>query len=187
MNGGTGTVKAGLDSDLLSGMPVAAPACPVLDRGEELWPGTGRAWPLFSGLGPVGALPTAPRLARAFSTLILKSWHLAALEDTAALIVSELSTNVVRAAQDREGNPVYGSDGRLPVMWLRLMADRALLGIEVWDSLPVTAGAPALRRADPAADSGRGLAIVASLSLKWGWERVPGGQEKRTWAVLAIE
>jgi hypothetical protein len=33
--------------------------------------GTAAAWPLFAGLGPLGALPTAPRLARVFTGLVL--------------------------------------------------------------------------------------------------------------------
>ena len=42
-----------------------------------------------------------------------------------------------------------------------------------------------LRHAAPDAESGRGLEIVASLSIDWGWEQVPGMGGKRTWALLA--
>lgn len=65
------------------------------------YPGVGRrqhgsaAWPLFAGLGPVGALDTAPRLARAFCTLVLASWELSSLTDNCGLIASELTANVV--------------------------------------------------------------------------------------------
>lgn len=186
MNGRTGTARAGLAPGLPGGTPAAAEARPVPAGGRGQRPDAGRAWPLFSGLGPIGALPTAPRLARAFTTLILASWDLAVVEDTTVLLVSELTTNVVRAAQDEDGKPAYLSDGRLPVLWLRLMTDRALLGIEVWDTLPAIVGGPTPRKAGPDAESGRGLEIVASLSLDWGWERVPGGQEKRAWTVLEI-
>jgi len=186
MNGRTGTAMASPVTGQAGGTPTAKVG-PASVGGEGRRLRAERAWPLFSGLGPVGALPTAPHLARAFTTLILASWNLAALEDTTVLIVSELTANVVRAAQDDNGDPRYDGDGRLPVMWLRLMADAALLGIEVWDTLPVSVGVPVLRQARPYAESGRGLEIVASLSLDWGWERVQGGQEKRTWAVLAIQ
>jgi len=111
-------------------------------------PGDG-AWPLFSGLGPVAALPTAPGLARAFTVMALSGWDMAAMTDTGALIVSELAGNVVRAAEGPGGSPVYDKEGRMPVLWLRLMADPALLGIEVWDSLPPESGVPVLRYAGP--------------------------------------
>ncbi|MCW2933933.1 MAG: hypothetical protein JWM19_4895 [Actinomycetia bacterium] len=55
-------------------------------------------WLLFAGLGPLGALPTAPRLARAFSRLVLGSWGLDALQDDTELLMSELTTNAVAAA-----------------------------------------------------------------------------------------
>src|SRR6266404_6207678 len=127
---------------------------------------------MFAGLGPLGALPPAPRLARRFTTMILASWGLPAaggnpdVVDTAELIASELVSNVVRAATDPDGNPRYDSDGRLPVLWLRLLAGpspgakalaesgagaRDLAGacatgrvqIEIWDDLPAGFGVPA--------------------------------------------
>lgn len=186
MNGRTGTARAGLPPGLPGGTSTAASARPVPAGGRRRRPGTGLAWPLFSGLGPMGALSTAPRLARAFTTMILASWDLAAVEDTTVLIVSELTTNVVRAAQDEDGRPAYTSDGGLPVLWLRLMTDGALLGIEVWDTLPAAVGGPSPRQADPDAESGRGLGIVEALSLDWGWDRFPGTDKKCTWAVLKI-
>jgi hypothetical protein len=186
MNGRTSTVMAGLAQALPGGTPYAASAGPVLTGGNGQRPGTRSAWPLFSGLGPVGALPTAPGLARAFAVLVLASWDLATMKDETILIVSELTTNVVHAAQKEDGSPAYNGDGRLPAMWMRLMSDRAELGIEVWDTLPAAAGTPALRHADPGAESGRGLEIVAGLSLAWGWEPVPGSQAKRTWAILPV-
>ena len=186
MNGRASTVMAGHAPGLPGGVPDAAPVRPVLAKGRGQRAGTGRFWPLFSGLGPVGALPTAPGLARAFAALVLVGWGLATVKDETILIVSELTTNVVHAAQGEDGTPAYNGDGRLPAMWLRLMADRAELGVEVWDTLPAAAGTPALHHADPGAESGRGLEIVASLSLAWGWEPVPGRQAKRTWATLPI-
>jgi hypothetical protein len=155
-------------------------------RGGGAWRPSEGAWPLFSGLGPLAALPTAPRLARAFTAMVLSGWGLAAMTDTGSLIVSEFASNVARAAEGPGGSPVYNEKGRMPVLWLRLMADPALLGIEVWDSLPPEVGVPVLRHADPDAEWGRGLAIVAALSQAWGWEPVPARRVKRTWAVVAI-
>ena len=184
MNGRTSTVTA-MPPGLPDGMRPAAPVRAVPTGAGERQPDT-RRWPLLSGLGPVGALPTAPGLARAFTTLVLAGWELTAIKDEAVLIVSELATNVVQAAQDEDGSPAYDGNGRLPAMSLHLMTDRALLRVELRDTLPSSAGVPAPRKAAPAAESGRGLEIVATLSLNWGWHPVPGTQQKLTWATLAI-
>jgi transcriptional regulator with XRE-family HTH domain len=48
------------------------------------------AWLLSSGLGPLGVLPTAPRLGRAFAVLVLGGWGLGGMAEAAELIVSEL-------------------------------------------------------------------------------------------------
>jgi len=144
------------------------------------------AWPLFSGLGPLGALPTVPRVARTYTALVLDGWGLGgAIEDSQA-VVSELATNALQAATGEDGGLAYNGDGRLPVVWVHLMSDLALLAIEVWDTMPSAVGVPALRHAGADAESGRGLGIVASLSMDWGWEQVPGMGGKRTWALLAV-
>ena len=46
-------------------------------------------WPLTSDLGPLGALPTAPRLARGFIGVVLNGWGLGSLIETTELVVSE--------------------------------------------------------------------------------------------------
>jgi len=188
MNDRTGTVFPGGDFRSRTSGPGAIPGTRPVPAGRA---GDHRgteaaAWPLFSGLGPLGALPTVPRLARTYTVLVLGSWELGDMAEAGELIVSELATNVVRAATGPDGSPAYGRDGRLPVLWVRLMTDRSLLGIEVWDTLPAAAGVPDLRAAAPDAESGRGLEIVAGLSVDWGWEPVPGARAKRTWALLAV-
>jgi hypothetical protein len=148
-----------------------------------------RPWPLFSALGPVGALRTAPGLARAFTALVLGGWGLAGaadLVDVSALIVSELATNVVQAASGGDGSPVYQVSGRLTGLWLRLMSDRARLRVEVWDDLPASAGVPELRRPGREEEHGRGLQAVDRLSRAWGWEPVPGLRAKSVWALLDV-
>jgi hypothetical protein len=186
MNGGTGSVAAGPARGLPDSRLIATLVRPALTGTGERRPGVERAWPLLSGLGPIGALPTAPGLARAFTTLALAGWGLDRMKDEVVLIVSELTTNVVQAAQDEAGSPAYDGHGRLPAMWLRLTADQAVLTIEVRDTLPPSAGVPAPCQAGSDAESGRGLEIVAGLSLGWGWEPVPGNQGKRTWATLPV-
>jgi hypothetical protein len=141
-------------------------------------------WPLISDLGPLGALPTAPRLARGFIGVVLKGWGLAGLTEVTELLVTELTTNVVRAATGQDGNPRYDKTGKLPLLWVRLLSDRSRLVVEVWDNLPEMLGAPAMRHAGPVEESGRGLEMVDKLSDDWGWETVPGWSGKRVWALL---
>ena len=141
-------------------------------------------WPLTSDLGPVGALPTAPGLSRGFVTATLTDWGLDDLCDVTELLVSELSTNVVRASTNLDGTPRYAEDGGLPVLWIRLLSDRVRLLIEVWDTVPATLGAPVARHPEPDEESGRGLEIIETLAEDWGWETVPGWNGKKVWAVL---
>ncbi len=141
-------------------------------------------WTLSSDLGPVGALPTAPRLSRGFVSATLDGWGLGELRDTTELLVSELSTNVVRASTDAHGHLRYDAEGKLPLLWIRLLSDRARLLIEVWDTVPATLGAPVARHPEPDEESGRGLEIIELLTEDWGWETVPGWSGKKVWAIL---
>jgi hypothetical protein len=143
-------------------------------------------WPLNSDLGPVGALPTAPRLARGFISVALNGWGLDMLTDTAQLLVSELTTNVVEATTGPDGNPRYDDQGKLPVLWVRLLADKVRLVIEVWDNLPESFGTPVVRHPSWDDEHGRGLELIETLSEDWGWEAVPGWHGKRVWAVLKV-
>lgn len=143
-------------------------------------------WPLSSDLGPLGALPTAPRLARGFTSVVLNGWHLDALVDMAELLVSELTTNVVEASTGPDGKPRYDDEGRLPLLWVRLLSDRSQVLIEVWDNLPKAFGAPTVQHAKWDDESGRGLEMIGTLSADWGWEPVPDWNGKRVWAVLPV-
>jgi anti-sigma regulatory factor (Ser/Thr protein kinase) len=143
-------------------------------------------WPLTSDLGPLGALPTVPRLARGFISVTLRAWGLDDLTDVTELLVSELSTNVVRAATDPEGAPRYDDDGKLPLLWIRLLFDHDRLMVEVWDTLPAALGAPVARHPEADEESGRGLEIIETLAEDWGWESVPGWSGKKVWATLKV-
>jgi hypothetical protein len=154
----------------------------------------GPTWPLVAGLGPLGALPTAPRLARSFTIVVLGGWKLAELAEDAELIASELCSNVVRAASGPDGQPRYDDHGRLPLLWLRLLSDGTALQIEAWDTVATEAGVPTPRRAAADDESGRGLELVSALSVDWGWDCLPGRDRpgadlpghaiKRVWALL---
>jgi hypothetical protein len=185
MNGRTGTAVAGPAPGTAEGNP-APRTRPALARGRQR-PQV-RPWPLFSALGPAGALPTAPGLARAYTLLVLGSWDMTRAGDLAevsTLIVSELATNVVQAATGTDGSPAYQADGRLTQLYLRLMSDRARLRVEVWDNLPPSAGVPVLRHPTGEEEHGRGLALVERLSQDWGWDPVPGLPAKAVWALIA--
>lgn len=118
--------------------------------------------------------------------MTLDSWGLDALTDVTELLVSELSTNVVRASTDENGLPRYDAEGKLPLLWIRLLCDRERLLIEVWDTLAAVFGAPVTRHPDPDEESGRGLEIIETLAEDWGWETVPGWTGKKVWAMLKV-
>jgi hypothetical protein len=141
-------------------------------------------WPLTSDLGPLGALPTAPRLARGFIGVVLTAWGLTGLADVTELLVSELTANVVRASTGPDGNPRYDNEGKLPLLWVRLLSDHFRIMVEVWDNLPPALGTPVVRHPGPDEESGPGLEMIDVLSEDWGWESVPGWKGKRVWAVL---
>jgi len=52
----------------------------------------------------------------------------------------------------------------------------------VWDHSPLDLKP---READASDESGRGLAVVAALADRWGWERT-GHHRKVVWAELAV-
>jgi anti-sigma regulatory factor (Ser/Thr protein kinase) len=143
-------------------------------------------WPLTADLGPVGALATAPRLSRGFVSATLAGWGLVTLIDVTELLVSELSTNVVRASTTPDGTLRYDDEGKIPLLWIRLLSDGVRLLVEVWDTVPPAFGAPVARHPEPDEESGRGLEIIETLAEEWGWETVPGWAGKKVWAVLKI-
>ena len=167
-------------------MPAVNRAAPAPVGGGQR-PGT-RSWPLYSALGPIGALLTAPGLARAFTATVLGDWGMASpgeLAQVSELVVSELATNVVQLATNGDGSPVYQGHS-LTLLWLGLMCDRIRLRIEVWDTLPASAGVPVLRHPGRDQEHGRGLGIVNGLSLAWGWQPLPGRDAKCVWALLDV-
>jgi anti-sigma regulatory factor (Ser/Thr protein kinase) len=134
----------------------------------------GPNWPLWYVLPEMGALPTAPRTARAHVRDVLTQWGLSCFEDDAVLVTSELVSNVVQAATGDDGTPVY-LDGRLLLVQLSLFSDRARLLIVVYDQVP---GVPAEGHPGQDAETGRGLALVGSLGT-WDWHPVHGGKVVR--------
>jgi serine/threonine-protein kinase RsbW len=119
----------------------------------------------FSMMLPVHAL--AVRLARHATQDTLASWGLDHLEETAALLVSELVSNAVRHA--RTG----------PVLKLGLAACGTYLRMEVVDANPD----PPLPRTPAVLDeSGFGFVLIEALADKWGVRETATG--KGVWAEL---
>ena len=141
-------------------------------------------WPLTSTLPPLGALPTAPGLARAHVSAVLPGWQMGDLGDAAALVASELVTNALRASTTPAGGPCY-VDGQMALIWVCLMSDWSRLLIEVHDQAD---GKPLMRDPGPDAETGRGLQMVDWMtSGRWGWNPKIGRPGKCVWAELHAE
>lgn len=138
-------------------------------------------WPLRSYL-ELGALPTAVPCARLHTRNVLHEWRLGALADTTKLVVSEILTNAVRtsAALACE-NLKTGREIGLPVVLFWLTSDGHHILIQVWDG---DHRKPAPRDADLAAENGRGLLLVETLSAQWGCHAPQGQNGKIVWAVV---
>ncbi|MEU3983639.1 ATP-binding protein [Streptomyces sp. NPDC026672] len=109
-------------------------------------------------------MPEARRLVRR----ALLEWQLTDLRADAQLVVSELTTNCVQHAPD---------SGTIRVTVQRLTDVRVRVGVE-----DRSHQLPRRRPVGPDALDGRGLALVAAVSIAWGVEPLPDG--KHVWADL---
>jgi anti-sigma regulatory factor (Ser/Thr protein kinase) len=136
-------------------------------------------WPLRNTL-QLGALPTAAPCARLHAKHLLWEWRLEAIADTAELLVSELVTNGVNAAQAMKQKP--------PV-WLRLSTDNIQLLIEVWDGNTWPSNPQELQDGLPSLEDegGRGLFLVAALSDHWNWYLTQEPIGKVVWCELHVQ
>ncbi|MFR0353518.1 ATP-binding SpoIIE family protein phosphatase [Streptomyces sediminimaris] len=116
----------------------------------------------------LGGVEAAPR-ARAFASGVLTSWRFPSeLHDLGVLAASELVANSLQ----------HGT----PPMRLRLRRTDRRLIIEVTDG---DDHLPRRRRAEPVDESGRGIAIVATIAGNWGSRRTPGGG-KAVWCEFVL-
>ncbi|MFD4260017.1 SpoIIE family protein phosphatase [Streptomyces sp. NPDC058534] len=116
----------------------------------------------------LGGVEAAPR-ARAFASGVLTSWRFPTdLHDLGVLATSELVANSLQ----------HGT----PPMRLRLRRTDRRLIIEVTDG---DDHLPRRRRAEPGDESGRGIAIVATIATNWGSRRTPGGG-KAVWCEFVL-
>ncbi|GAA2268766.1 hypothetical protein GCM10010145_51020 [Streptomyces ruber] len=131
---------------------------------------TGSDGELFrnAALELLGGVEAAPR-ARAFASGVLTSWRFPPdLHDLGVLAASELVANSLQ----------HGT----PPMRLRLRRTDRRLIVEVTDG---DDHLPRRRHAEPADESGRGIAIVATIASSWGSRRAPGGG-KAVWCEFAL-
>jgi hypothetical protein len=115
------------------------------------------------------------RLPRKMVEWALENWGLAHVAEKAALVMSELSTNVVNETPGR-------------AFWTRATLREDGIFLEVWDQSPrLPPECPELP--DSADEGGRGLYVIAALSLKYGVEEHPPAQGggKIVWALISRE
>ncbi|WP_437045680.1 ATP-binding SpoIIE family protein phosphatase [Streptomyces sp. enrichment culture] len=131
---------------------------------------TGPEGELFrnAALELLGGVEAAPR-ARAFASGVLTSWRFPTdLHDLGVMAASELVANSLQ----------HGT----PPMRLRLRRTDRRLIVEVTDG---DDHLPRRRRAEPGDESGRGIAIVATITSNWGCRLTPGGG-KAVWCEFVL-
>jgi anti-sigma regulatory factor (Ser/Thr protein kinase) len=143
---------------------------------------------LASGELVLAAQPVAVGGARRFAETWLRTRQLTGLVHTVHLIVSELTTNSVKATADRAGaldGPAWrgaGGPRKVSMVTLRLTLIGPSLFVIVLDEGP---GAPSLQQPQELDEGGRGLALVASLARSWGPYPVGAGG-KAVWAEVDV-
>lgn len=123
--------------------------------------------------------PRGARLARLFVAHCLDSWghpHTGAVNETLTLITAELCANAVQHGR------VPGRDFHVR---LAEEAGGARLRVEVSDTRAERRPAATVP-ADPDAESGRGLLLVAALADGWGVTDRRGGPGKTVWATVGV-
>ena len=125
--------------------------------------------------GAFSSQPESARRAREFTRITLQDWGMAGQIDVAELVVSELVTNSLR-------------HGMLSARWMpgEHPIGLTLLRLDPYLMCMVTdPGRQCPVRIDScaSAESGRGLQVVESCSVRWGWEPI-ADEGKVVWALL---
>lgn len=141
---------------------------------------TGREVESPTAMMRFAAVVTAIGCARKITAQMLQCWRLLDLIDTACLVVSELMTNAVKTTGTLEPTPDDATLAGLPMVELRLSIRDGVLLIEVADT---SIQPPELQQQYEAAQSGRGLFIVAMLSKEWSFY-LPAHGGKVVWAAV---
>jgi anti-sigma regulatory factor (Ser/Thr protein kinase) len=123
----------------------------------------------------LGPRPESVKTGRDFTRATLVDWDLPDLTDLAELVVSELVTNALR-----HGIPSACEFASEHGIRLRLLAQPPFVMCMVTDP---GSDIPVLRKTGPTSESGRGLNVVESCSVRWGWHLLDEGG-KVVWALL---
>lgn len=152
------------------------------------------ACPLRAGYESVG-------VARAFVRRMARSWHVESITDDLELVTTELVANALRhglhlpvSRQSGSATPaerlhtpdLRSWDASLPVEVSLLFAGHRVMCVVNDPSTAV----PVRRAPDLVTGSGRGLHLIESLSVYWGWtvlEREGHVAGKAVWTVLAVD
>jgi anti-sigma regulatory factor (Ser/Thr protein kinase) len=165
---GTGGTNRMWRSPCASAVPSQAPvpAPPPRGHAEDL----SRMWPRHD-FTEISALERSVPSARHHARKILRKWQLTGLTTDVELVVSELVTNAIAAAQ---ALPVAAPVG----LWL--LTDLTQVCIAVWDANPRL---PVRDDPDGLAENGRGLLLVESLAAQWGVSLTPQSGGKIVYAI----
>ncbi|MFJ4472486.1 ATP-binding protein [Streptomyces sp. NPDC089424] len=117
---------------------------------------------------PFEAAPAELRLLRRTVARQLTQWGMPVVADEAKLLVTELATNVLKHVGE-------GAPATLVLEWRG-----ARLRVEVHDKSPVV---PSVRTAGCDEECGRGLPLLAALSLDWGAVLTAAG--KAVWCEIS--
>jgi hypothetical protein len=153
---------------------------------------------LIDPAGPVETFVVLPEpesvtAARHFTLSRLAAWGVPGVGDDVGLVVSELVTNALR----HSGGVPHSPAGPTPLRWsgrpgpadplgsapqpiqLRLLRRFPWLLCGIVDASPA---APRRKEPDYIAETGRGLHLVESFSVRWGWRALAHG--KVVWALF---
>ena len=120
------------------------------------------------------SIPESVRIARFHVRAALGFHGLGEYADNAVMITSELVSNAVQHVANDPAKTIGVTVARV---W-----HPAAVAVIVSDS---SADAPIIHETPGNSEHGRGLHVVAALSVNWGWHLQPGG--KAIYAVIARE
>jgi anti-sigma regulatory factor (Ser/Thr protein kinase) len=128
--------------------------------------------PLLSASLRLAAVPLAVATSRSFTEHTLSRWNMADHIEAAALVMSELVTNAVKASGATDPNMKPPQTKSEHVVGVQLRAIEASVHVEVWDAAEE---APVRRTPAPETEGGRGLLLVDALAKRWSIFRPMAG------------
>jgi anti-sigma regulatory factor (Ser/Thr protein kinase) len=123
----------------------------------------------------LGSRPESVKAGRDFTRITLQQWGMGDVTDAAELVVSELVTNALRHGLLSARQML----GEHPIR-LRLLRQDPYLMCLVTDP---GGDVPVRRDSGECTENGRGLHVVESCSLRWGWQALDENR-KVVWALL---